>query len=213
MNGEDTITPESTSGASNRRGALAALLAGSALGLAALGRHSPRPMRKRRKNNGGKKARVVTATAETEAKGERNGGKGNGGNGGNGGDGNGGGQGSSLPSVRFVETTTTFTNSGVVSAFSKCPDGYLPISAGFFSSAPVPQLLTSTPRLAENDWEIEIAGANNSEQITVTVICLAANDDTTAADAKDSAGNRRTRKRSREKASPRARAAAKRPLS
>ena len=88
-----------------------------------------------------------------------NGGNGHGskGNGGNGG--NGGGQGNSLPSVRFVETTTTFTNSGVVSAFSKCPNGYLPISAGFFNSVSNPQLLTSTPRLAENDWEIEINGA------------------------------------------------------
>jgi hypothetical protein len=80
---------------------------------------------------------------------------------------------------------------------ASCPDGYLPISGGFFTSAADPPLLTSTPRWFANDWEFEIDGANSGEQMTVTVICLAASDDTTDADAKDDSGNRRTRKRSR----------------
>jgi hypothetical protein len=194
MSGEDTMTPEGTPGASNRRGALAALLAGSALGLAALsGAPSPAQAAKSKKQQRGKNGNRKRKNG--------NGGKGNGGkgNGGNSGNGNGGGQGSSLPSVRFVETTTTFTIDGVVSASSKCPNGYLPISAGFFNSVPKPILLTSTPRLAQNDWEIEIDGASSGQQMTVTVVCLAASDDTTAADSQDSSSSRRSQKRSRKR--------------
>ena len=196
MDDQNGTTPEGTPGASNRRGALAALLAGSALGLAGLSGASTPAAAKTRKKQGGKNG---NRKGKGGKGGKGNGGNGNGGNGsnGNGGNGNGGGQGSSLPSVRFVETTTTFTNDGVVSAFSKCPNGYLPISAGFFNSVPNPVLLTSTPRLAQNDWEIEIDNASSGQQMTVTVICLAASDDTTDADSQDSAGNRRTRKRSR----------------
>jgi hypothetical protein len=197
MTNEDRTTLNIAPDAGSRRGALAALLAGSALGLSVLaGASSPAGAAKskkkqRGKNGGGGKGKGGNG-------GHGHGGKGHNGNGGNG-NGNGGGVGNSLPSVRFVTTTTTFTNDGVAAAFSKCPSGYLPISGGFFTSAPLPQLLTSTPRLAENDWEIEINGANNGGQITVTAVCLSASDDTTAADAKDSAGTRRTRKRSRKR--------------
>lgn len=197
MNHEDTMTPESTPGATNRRGALAALLAGSALGLAGLSGASTPAAAKSKKKQRGKNGNGGKGKGGNGGNGR--GGKGHGGNG-NGGNGNGnGGVGDSLPSVRFVETTTTFTNDGVVSAFSKCPNGYLPISAGFFNSVPNPVLLTSTPRLAENDWEIEIGNASSGQQMTVTVVCLAASDDTTDADSQENAGNRKTRRRSRKR--------------
>src|SRR5262245_1438620 len=196
MTNEDRPTPEHALSGGSRRGALAAFLAGSALGLSALaGSSSPAQAANARKKQRHKQGNGANAKGGNGHGGNGHGGKGKGGKGGSGN--GGGGVGDSLPSVRFVATTTTFTNSGVASGFSKCPAGYLPISGGFFTSAPEPQLITSTPRLAENDWEIEIDGANDGGQITVTVVCLAASDDTTAADAKDSTGKRRTRKQSR----------------
>ena len=169
--GSDVISPGS------RREALAAMLTGSALGIAALREAPPRVAAKGKK---GKKKRSQK---------HRNGGKGNGGKG-NVGDGS--------PSVRFVETTTTFDSEGVVSAFSKCPDGYLPIGGGFFSSIENPTLYTSTPRLIENDWEIETGGAQTGHEITVTAICLAASDDTKDEDTVGEArGRGKKKKRSR----------------
>src|SRR3954465_6665138 len=125
MSGEDTMTPEGTPGASNRRGALAALIAGSALGLAGLSGASTPAAAKTKKKQRGKNGNGGKGKGGNGGHGR---GKGHGGDGGNG-HGNGG-VGDSLPSVRFVATTTTFTNGSVVSASSKCPNGYLPISAG-----------------------------------------------------------------------------------
>lgn len=132
-----------------RRGTLAALLAGSALGLAAM---SGTPQVEAAKGKKGKKGK------------KNKGGKG----------GKGKGVGDALPSVRMVETTTVFDGDGVANALSKCPDDYVPINGGFFSSVPNPVLLTSTPRLDENAWLIEIDGAQQDHQITVTAVCLAA---------------------------------------
>ena len=85
----------------------------------------------------------------------------------------------------------------VVSTFAKMPGWQSADQRCLFSSVPNQQRLTSTPRLAENDWEIELDGTMNNEQMTVTVICLAASDDTTAANAKDGSGSRRSQTRSR----------------
>jgi hypothetical protein len=82
--------------------------------------------------------------------------------------------GDSLPSVQIVETTTVFDGDGVFDAISKCPEGYVPIKGGFFSSVSNPQLLTSIPRLDENAWLTEINGAEQGHQITVAAICLKA---------------------------------------
>lgn len=169
--GNDTATAlDRIPGGASRRGAVTAALAGSALGLALLG-GVPSPAAAR---NG--------KQAKKRRRNRRQGGNGL--------------VGGALPAVRFVETSTIFTSSGVVSASSKCPDGFLPISGGFFTSVPEPQVLTSTPRLAENDWFFEIDGANAQEQMTVTAICLAASLDPGNTETDTESPRRTKRKRS-----------------
>lgn len=184
MSGTDSNT--STGG---RREALAALLAGSALGLATIGAPSTAAKgkgKKKRKNRG------------QNGNGNNNG-SGNGGAGGNANVnlGNGNNVGGTLPSVRMVETTTLFDGDGVFDAISKCPDGYVPINGGFFSSVPNPVLLTSVPRLDENAWLIEIDGAQQGHQITVTAICLAATVVVDGAEARSTSKAQQAHKRSR----------------
>ncbi len=153
----------------SRRGTLAALLTGSAMGLAAMASPSPAQAakgKKGKKNKGSKDS----ATA-----------------------------GGSLPSVRYVYKTTTFTSSGVVTASASCPSGYLPIGAGFWGSIPEPVVLTSLPQLESNSWEFEFDGAQKDEQMTITVICLAATDDTTVEDTEHRSARHRKGKRGRKK--------------
>jgi hypothetical protein len=164
----------------SRRGALATMLAGTALGMSSLG---------------------AVLSQDAEAKGkkkkdkrkDRNGGKGKGkGNGGKGGAGNG-----SLPSIRFVQSSTTFDSGDIGTASSTCPEGYLPISAGYFSSIPNPVLLTSMPRLDKNDWLLEIDGVSKDEELTVIAVCLAATDDTQDEDTEAESRGRGKRNRNR----------------
>lgn len=150
------VQPANASASGTRRGTLAALLAGSAFGFAALSGASHADAARRHKGKHGHKH-----NKKNKAKGgKKNGGKGN--------------VGDDFPSVRLVETTTVFDGSGVFDAISKCPEGYVPINGGFFSSITDPQLLTSVPRLDDNAWLIEINGAQQGHQITVTAVCLAA---------------------------------------
>ena len=151
----------------SRRGTLAALVAGSALGFAAIGGASP-------------------VQAARGKKGKKNKSKNSGPNLGN-----------SLPSVRYVYKTTTFDNGGVVSASATCPSGYLPIGAGIWSSIPEPVILTSTPKLESNSWLFELDGAQPQLQATVTAICLAADDDTTLEDTEHRTAHRNKDKRKR----------------
>jgi hypothetical protein len=174
------IQPPVEHATGTRRGTLAALLAGSALGLAAL---RGAPEAEAAKGNKGKKGKNGKNKGNNGGKGNNgnhrnHGSSGNNGNNGSKGDngnngGNGNHAGDPLPSVRMVETTTVFDGDGIADAISKCPDGYVPINGGFFSSAPNPVLLTSTPRLDENAWLIEINGAQSGREITVTAVCLA----------------------------------------
>lgn len=105
--------------------------------------------------------------------------------------------GSTLPSVRYVYKTTTFENGGVVTASATCPDGYLPIGAGIWSSIFDPVILTSLPQLESNSWEFELDGAQPKHQATVTAICLAASDDTTVEDTEHRSTHRKRGKRGR----------------
>jgi hypothetical protein len=180
MNTEATSTVEThpigEQATGSRRGTLAALLAGSALGLAAM---SGAPQAEAARGKNGKKGKK----------------KNKGGKGGKRGNGNGNGVGDALPSVHMVETTTVFDGDGVADAISKCPDDYVPINGGFFTSVSNPVLQSSVPRLDENAWLIEIDGAQQGHQITVTAVCLAA---TVVVDqAERSNRNRRGRKKSR----------------
>lgn len=178
----DATFEDAPTATGNRRRAVAAMLSGSAIGLTTLsGAFAQAAVGAKNTNKNQNKNRN-----KKQRRRKRN----NGGKGGN------GQVGGTLPSVRFVETSTTFTSSGFVSATSKCPDGYLSISGGFFSSVPQPTLLTSTPRLAQNDWLVEIDGANEQEQMTVTEICLAASIDPESAETRDESTRRTKRKRS-----------------
>ena len=167
MSPEENVHSGIEPSTSNRRGTLAALFAGSALGLAALGGPSPVKAakgKKRKKNKGSKGGSQL---------------------------------GSSLPSVRYVYKTTTFANSGVVTASATCPSGYLPIGAGIWSSIPEPVILSSSPQLESNSWEFELDGAEPQQQATVTAICLAASDDTTVEDTEHRSARRKKGKRGR----------------
>lgn len=150
------LTSPTVPASGTRRDTLAALLASSALGLAALSGASPAEAAKRHEG----KHRHKSNKKNNAKGGKKNGGKGN--------------VGDALPSVRMVETTTVFESEDIVDAISKCPEGYVPINGGFFSSVPSPVLLTSTPRLDENAWLIEIDGAQEGHQMTVVAVCLAA---------------------------------------
>ncbi|MFT4039501.1 MAG: hypothetical protein QM692_15040 [Thermomicrobiales bacterium] len=138
---------------SSRRGALAAILAGSALGLAALGAPGTEAAKNNNKNKNKKSNKGSKASTAAP-----------------------------LPSVRYVYKTTTFTNSGVVNANAVCPSGYIPIGGGFFNSIPSPALLTNMARLETNDWYCEFDGASAQQQATIIAMCLAASDDTTIED-------------------------------
>lgn len=167
-----------------RRGTLAALLAGSALGLTALG-HTPAARaakeKKGKKHRGGKDRK--------SSKGE----KGNKGNKG------GGNAGAALPSIRYVYKTTTFHDSGIGTAAATCPVGYLPVGAGISSSIPDPFILSSLPHLERNSWEFELDGVEPQLQATVTAICLAATDDTTVDDTENRSALHRRSKRGRKR--------------
>jgi len=200
MTGFDTTT-----GAGSRREALATLLTGSALGLAALGATSFTADGKGKDTNKSKRKRRDNRKQNGNADDGNSNGSGNGNNNGSGNGGAGGGAnvnlgnnvGNSLPSVQIVETETVFDGEGVFDAISKCPDGYVPINGGFFSSVPNPQLLTSVPRLDENAWLIEINGAEEGHQITVAAICLAATVVVDGAEKRSSSRKQKARKRSR----------------
>lgn len=166
--GETQPTGEPASG--TRRGTLAALLAGSALGLAALGNTQPvhaakGKKGKKHKGNNGKMSKQTV--------------------------------GNPLPSVRYVYETTTFTNSGIGTASATCPSGYLPIGAGISSSISEPVILSSLPQLESNSWEFELDGVQDRHQATVTAICLAASDDTTVEDTEHRTTHRQKGKRGR----------------
>ena len=175
MRAEETITKASESGTEqvtgNRRGALAALLAGSALGIAALGTAPSVASAKGKKGNKGKKSK--------------------GGGGSN--------AGSTLPSVRYAYKTTTFDSSGVVTASATCPNGYLPIGGGIWSSITNPVILSSLPELESNSWQFELDGAQPQHQATITAICLAASDDTTVEDTEHRSARRKKSQRGRKK--------------
>jgi hypothetical protein len=169
VNAEETVSPDIERVTGNRRGALAALVAGSALGLAAMGGTSPVQAAKGKK---GKKNKGSNNNPTL---------------------------GSSLPSVRYVYTTTTFESGGVVTASAACPSGYLPIGAGIWSSIFEPVILSSLPQLESNSWEFELDGAQPQHQATVTAICLAASDDTTLEDTEHRTTRRKKGKRGRKK--------------
>jgi len=169
VSAEDNINSGIEHVTGHRRGALAALLAGSALGLAAMGQApsvAAAKGKKNKKNKGSKGGSTV---------------------------------GSSLPSVRFVYKTTTFNDSGVVTASATCPSGYLPVSAGIWSSIVEPVILSSIPQLESNSWEFELNGAEPQQQATVTAVCLAASDDTTVEDTEHRSARRKKDKRGRRK--------------
>lgn len=181
---ESQLTGERTTG--TRRGTLAALLAGSALGLAAMsgasqaeaakgkkGKNGKHGKQKHKGGNGGKRSRSSKGNKGGSAAGD------------------------ALPSVRYVSRTTTFTDNGVGTASATCPDGYLPIGAGISSSIPDPVILSSLPQLDRNAWELELDGVEPQDQATVTAICLAASDDTTAEDAAQRAAHRKRGKHGR----------------
>jgi hypothetical protein len=185
---------DTTSGAANRRDVLEALLAGSALGLATLSAPATTA-----KGKGKRKKRKNRQKNGSDNNGNANGNDNGSGNGGAGGGANvnlGNSAGNSLPSVQMVETTTVFDGEGVFDAISKCPDGYVPINGGFFSSVSNPQLITSIPRLDENAWLIEIKGAEQGHQITVTAICLAATVVVDAAEERSTTQKQKARRRS-----------------
>lgn len=153
----------------NRRNTVAALLASSALGLAALAGNSPAQAARGKKGKKNKGSSGGTKVGDT------------------------------LPSVRFVYKTTTFDNGGVVTASAPCPGGYLPIGGGFWGSIPEPVTLSSLPQLENNSWEFEFDGAEAHQQMTITAICLAATDDTTVEDTEHRSARHRKGKRSRKK--------------
>lgn len=179
MSVEETFPVELTSptvpASGTRRGTLAALLAGSALGLAALSGASQAEAAKGKKGKKGKNKKGTKGS-----KGSSN-------------------VGGTLPSVRYVYQTTTFDNGGVGKASATCPDGYLPIGAGIWSSIPEPVILTSIPQLESNSWEFELDGVEPHLQATVTAICLAATDDTTVDDTEHRSTHHKRGKRGRKK--------------
>lgn len=140
-----------------RRGALATLLGGVALGLgAATGASSGADARK------GKKQRR-SARRREKRKGKSKGGKG---------------VGAALPSVQYAERTETADENGVWSTTVQCPEGYLPISAGFYTAVPNPNIIGWTPQPATRSWQIEINGAVEHDEFTAIAVCVAASDDT-----------------------------------
>ncbi|MCA9881146.1 MAG: hypothetical protein KC442_25280 [Thermomicrobiales bacterium] len=170
MSTDKALVADPTPSTGSRRGALAALMAGSALGLAALGAApqaaAAKGKKSKKKSKGSKSGTTV---------------------------------GGSLPSVRYAYNTTTFSNDGVVTASAACPSGYLPIGAGFWGSIPDPVILTSIPQLENNTWEFEFDGAQTGHQMTVVAICLAASDDTTVEDTEHRSARRKKSKRARRK--------------
>lgn len=172
MSTDAALIADSTPTTGNRRGALAALVAGSALGLAALGGAPPAEAAKG-KNKKGKKGKNSTKGRTTV--------------------------GAALPSVRYAYKTTVFDTEGVATATSPCPAGYVPLNGGFSSSLTAPVLLTSTPRLDLNAWLIEVNGAQMGHQITVVAVCLAASDDTTVEDTEHRSARHKRRKQARRK--------------
>ncbi len=180
MNSEASTTLETLqTGAratGTRRGTLAALLAGSALGLATLGTTPSVQAAKGKKGKKSKKHKDNTSNKDNTS---------------------GAGVGNTLPSVRYVYKTTTFTDDGIGTASATCPSGYLPIGAGIWSSISNPVILSSLPQLESNSWEFELEGVQPQHQATVTAICLAASDDTTVDDTEHRSTHRKKGKRGR----------------
>jgi hypothetical protein len=161
-----------------RRGTLAALLAGSAIGLAALG---TAPSVQAAKGKKGKKGKKNKGSKDNNGKKSEQT------------------VGNTLPSVRYVYKTTTFTEDGIGTASATCPSGYLPIGAGIWSSISEPVILASLPQLESNSWEFELDGVQPQHQATITAICLAASDDTTVEDTEHRSAHRKRGKRGRRK--------------
>jgi hypothetical protein len=169
-----TVEPQPTGekATGTRRGTLAAFLAGSALGLAAM---SGAPQAEAAKGKKGKKGKKNKGGKDGET------------------------EGNGLPSVRYVYKSTTFTDSGVGTASATCPSGYLPIGAGIWSSITEPVILSSLPLLNSNSWEFELDGVQPQREATVIAICLAASDDTTVEDTEHRTTHRKRGERGRKK--------------
>jgi hypothetical protein len=166
----------------SRRGALATMLAGSALGLAALTNASTQGADAKKNGKGkgkGKKNR--------DKNGKNRKAKSDGNNSGNG----------SLPSIQYASEENAIDTDGVFSGFVRCPQGYLPISGGFDSTLDNPVLLASAPGPGDREWTVEIDNAVDGETLTVFAICLEANDDTPEDESDDKSRGRKRRSRRR----------------
>lgn len=139
-------------GAGTRRGALAAMLAGSALGLGALGSMVSESADAKRK----KKRKRKNGKARSSGNNRANG---------------------SLPSIQYVSEEFTADDTSVFTGFALCPSGYLPIGGGFVDAFPGAVLLSSIPVPGEREWLIEVDGAVDGDTMTVMAVCLRANDD------------------------------------
>jgi hypothetical protein len=193
MNTRELSTADDSTVSSTRRGALAALLAGAALGLSPIA--SPTGFGAEAKRNKSRKK-------------NRNGKNRNKGNGKNRNNGNGNGRRARRASVNraqrsnvtFVSNSTPIQRTGLVTGTASCPDGFMPVNGGFVASdANVTGLVGSAPVDADRSWSIQVNvdshGANGS--LDVTAICLEAGSAgvNLASQATPRNGRRRTRTR------------------
>jgi hypothetical protein len=182
--GEQIAANDDLVSTDTRRGALATMLAGSALGLAALSNASTQGADAKKNGKGkgkGKKNRDRNKNGKNgKAKSESE-------NSGNG----------SLPSIQYVSEENTISADGVFSGFVRCPQGYLPIGGGFDSTLDDALLLASAPGPGDREWTVEIDNAVDGETLTVFAVCLEAKDDTPDDESDDKSRGRKRRSRKR----------------
>ncbi len=169
----------------SRRGALATMLAGSALGHAALSNASTQSADAKKNGKGrgkGKKNRDNKDNNGKNGKGRsENNTSGNG----------------SLPSIQYISEENAIDSDGVFSGFVRCPQGYLPIGGGFDSTLDGPVLLSSAPGPGDREWTVEIENAVDGETLTVFAVCLEANDDTPEDESDERSRGRKRRGKKR----------------
>jgi hypothetical protein len=145
-NDSNNSSGEEPSQLGTRRGALATLLGGSALGLAAIGLPTAGHATKKAKRRRNQKQRR---------------------NGSNVGEGD-----SPQPTIRYVYHDQEATNGGIFEGFAECPSGYIPIGWGVDSAFSSQQIMTSVPQPEENRWSVQVNGAVQGDRFTVIAVCL-----------------------------------------
>lgn len=185
IEGEHIAANDDLVSSESRRGALATMLAGSALGLAALTNASTQSADAKKNGKGKGKGKKNRDNKDNNGKNRK-------GRSENNVSGNG-----SLPSVQYVSEENAIDTNGVFSGFVRCPQGYLPMGGGFDSTLNEPVLLSSAPGPGDREWTVEIDNAVDGETLTVFAVCLEANDDTPEDESDERSRGRKRRGKKR----------------